>query len=80
MFSVELNIGGGVVQFQWYIGNTSITNAAPYSGVNTSTLTITGVDNSHEGEYRVRMSRGNPMACFADSPPATLIVCEYSTE
>ncbi len=76
MFSVVLNTGGGVVHFEWYIGNTIVPDVDPYSGVDTATLTITGVDNSHEGEYRVRMNRGNPMPCFADSLPATLIVCE----
>ena len=76
MFSVVLNNGSGNVLFQWFIGNTTIADVDPYSGVDTSTLTITGVDNSHEGEYRVRMNRGNPMPCFADSLPATLIVCE----
>ena len=45
--------GTGPLSYQWLRGSTSLTNDSVYSGVNTNTLTLTGVSPANIGSYSV---------------------------
>ena len=46
--------GNNITSYQWYEGNSPLTNTGPYSGVNTSTLTISNPSYSLNGKkYKV---------------------------
>lgn len=51
-FSVATT-GDAPLSYQWFFGNTVLTNDATYSGTNTSTLTIAGASATVEGDYKV---------------------------
>lgn len=46
----------GATTYQWYRNGTALTNAAPYSGVNTATLTITNPATGIAGNFYVVVS------------------------
>ncbi len=56
-FTVRVATGGGHT-YQWYKDGVALTNNATYSGVTTSTLTISNCHNSEEGYYTCRVYDG----------------------
>ncbi|HOV62189.1 MAG TPA: immunoglobulin domain-containing protein, partial [Candidatus Hydrogenedentes bacterium] len=56
-FTVRVATGGGHT-YQWYKDGVALTNNATYSGVTTSTLTISNCHNSEEGYYTCRVHDG----------------------
>ncbi len=76
-FTILLDNGNDGVIFNWRMETTTLVNSDQVSGVGTNMLTISNVDTSREGEYRVMMVRFLPEFCTIDSPTATLTICEY---
>jgi hypothetical protein len=54
-FTVGVSNTAGV-SYQWQLYNTNLSNSGEFSGVNTKTITITGVSASDVGHYRVLVS------------------------
>ncbi len=78
MFTIILSTPGlsSIVNFDWRMGASSVMNGGQVSGADTNMLTISNVDTSHEGEYRVRMFRFSPEFCTTTSPTVTLTIRE----
>jgi hypothetical protein len=64
-------IGAGPLTYQWRRNGTNLANGDGLSGVNTSTLQITGIGPQHRGDYGVLATDG---ANSVLSMPATLSV------
>ena len=71
-FTVEAN--GTALMYQWQRNGIGLTDEGRFSGTNTSTLTITDVQEENEGMYQVIVSNiiGNDT-----SRVAQLTVCKY---
>ncbi|TVZ56571.1 gliding motility-associated-like protein [Lutibacter sp. Hel_I_33_5] len=73
------NNGDSDLRYQWYLGDpasggTALTNTAPYGGVTTNTLAITGTPLSLNGNvYYVEVTHQNN-SCFTSTTSATLTV------
>ncbi len=78
MFTIILSTPGlsSIVNFDWRMGASSVMNGGQVSGADTNMLTISNVDTSHEGEYRVRILRFSPEFCSTTSPTVTLAIRE----
>ncbi|MES2811985.1 MAG: GEVED domain-containing protein [Bacteroidota bacterium] len=61
----------GATTYQWRKGGVNLTNVAPYSGVNTATLTITNPTIGDAGNYDVVVGNGT---CSTTSNTAVLTV------
>lgn len=71
-FSVSGN--GTGVTYQWYGPSGQLNNAGEYSGVTTSTLTITGAQLSDAGSYYVTLTDANPPGTSSNSTPVNVVV------
>jgi hypothetical protein len=78
VFTVTTNANSP--QYQWQVkmngpGWTNLTNEAPYSGVNTATLTISGVTAAMNNyQYRAKVTGGSPSSCTKNGNYGVLTV------
>ena len=66
VFTVGVSNSAGAT-YQWQHSNTNLSNGGEFSGVNTTTLTITGVSAVDVGHYRVLVSNGAGSAFSANA-------------
>jgi hypothetical protein len=61
--SINVGATGANLVYDWYLGNTLLTNTTPYSGQGTSSLAISDVSNLNSNEYHVVVtgSCGSPV-------------------
>jgi hypothetical protein len=72
--SVVLNvaaIGGGTLQYQWFLNGTALTDGPSISGSTTATLTLSSVGAAEAGSYTVQVTNGGTPVT---STPATVII------
>jgi PKD repeat protein len=64
-FSVETTGGAGIT-YQWQIGGVDIVDGGVYSGANTATLTLTGVDETLTGlvDYQANITKRGTLKCI----------------
>ena len=74
MFSITAMTDAGTLSYQWQRNEVNIPPTSGVSGVNTSTLTITSVQESNEGMYRCVVTND---AGSTNSSTAELTVCKY---
>jgi len=67
-FSIE-SVGGANITYQWQIEASDIVDGGVYSGANTPTLTLTGVDENLPGlsVYRANISKRASFTCVVSS-------------
>ena len=73
-FSIMAMTDDGTLSYQWQRSDVDIAPTSEVSGVNTSTLTITSVQESSEGAYRCVVTND---AGSTNSNTAQLTVCKY---
>lgn len=78
-FSVVASANTGSLSYQWQVSSnsgstwTDLTNLGIYSGTSTSTLNLTGINNTYSGnQYRVRVTDGCGAATTINSNAVTL--------
>ena len=74
MFSITAMTDDGTLSYQWQRNDVDIAPTSGVSGINTSTLTITSVQESNEGMYRCIVTND---ASSTNSSTANLTVCKY---
>jgi len=74
MFNIIAMTDAGSLSYQWQRNGVDIPPTSGVSGINTSTLTITSVQESNEGMYRCVVTND---AGSTNSSPAQLTVCKY---
>ena len=75
-FTVGVSNTAGV-SYQWQLYNTNLSNTGEFSGVDTKTLTVTGVSASDVGHYRVLVSNTAGSVFSADATLAIMGVGFY---
>ena len=73
-FVITATTAAGTLSYQWQRNGVDIPTAAGVSGINSTTLTITNVQEVNEGSYSCVVTND---AGSTTSTTAQLTVCEY---
>jgi hypothetical protein len=66
-------LGTGPLTYQWRLNGTNLINAGSFSGVNSTTLSVTNIDAQHRGDYTVLVTDANDSAFSLASTLTVLI-------